>query len=239
MDFTPATILLIEDHIVTRRFLAENLSADGYSILEAQDIAGAQRLIGAAYPDLAILDIGLPDGDGLEFLRRLRGTDRMAGGIDPNLPVLILSGRGSELDRLRGFSRGADDFVTKPFSYQELYARVGALLRRAQRHPSTRRSRVGVLEIDPLVRKAWVRGDPVVLSKKEFALLRVLASEPERVFTREELLRMIWGYQEGGGATRTLDSHAFRLRRKLGVRGDRFVVNVWGVGFRLHDGEEL
>ena len=80
--------------------------------------------------------------------------------------------------------------------------------------------------------------DPVVLSKKEFALLRVLASEPERVFTREEHLRTIWGYQEGGGATRTLDSHAFRLRRKLGVRGDRFVVNVWGVGFRLHDGEE-
>jgi len=235
MDFTPATILLVEDHVVTRRFLAENLSADGYAVLEAPSAGEAHRLMASAFPDLAILDLGLPDGDGLELLARLRGRERTAAGPDPDLPVLILTGRTGELDRLRGFARGADDYVAKPFAYQELLARVAALLRRTQRRPGDGRVRIGVLEIDPVVRKAWVRGQPVVLSKKEFALLRVLASDPGRVFTREELLRMIWGFQEDRGSTRTLDSHAFRLRRKLGGRGDRFVVNVWGVGFRLHD----
>ena len=97
--------------------------------------------------------------------------------------------------------------------------------------------RVGVLEIDPVVRKAWIRGEPVALANKEFSLLRILASDPERAFSREELLRSIWGFHEGLGTTRTLDSHAYRLRRKLARQGDRFVINVWGVGFRLHDGE--
>jgi DNA-binding response OmpR family regulator len=236
MDLTPATILLVEDHIVTRRFLAENLAADGYAVVEAADLSEAERLIGSAYPDLAVLDLGLPDGDGLELLRRLRGTERILGGIDPDLPVLILSGRTGELDRLRGFSRGCDDYVAKPFGYQELHARITALLRRSHRRSGTARVRIGVLELDPLVRKAWVRGEPVALANKEFALLRVLASDPERVFTREELLRMIWGYRDRA-PTRTLDSHAFRLRHKLGVHGDRFVINAWGVGFRLIDGE--
>jgi DNA-binding response OmpR family regulator len=236
MDLTPATILLVEDHIVTRRFLAENLAADGYAILQAPDVSEAERLIGSGYPDLAVLDLGLPDGDGLEFLRRLRGTERRLGGVDPDLPVLILSGRTGDLDRLRGFSRGADDYVSKPFGYQELHARIIALLRRSQRRSGNTRVRIGVLELDPLVRKAWVRGEPVALANKEFSLLRVLATDPERVFTREELLRMIWGFRDRA-PTRTLDSHAFRLRRKLGVHGDRFVINAWGVGFMLIDGD--
>ena len=236
MDLTPATILLVEDHTVTRRFLAENLSADGYEVLEAAALADAERQIATAYPDLAILDLGLPDGDGLELLRRVRACDRTPGGTDPDLPVLILSGRKGELDRLRGFDRGADDFVCKPFGYLELQARVAALLRRAHRRPAARRARVGVLEVDPVQRAVCVRGEPVALSKKEYALLRVLASDPDRVFTREELLRMVWGYGERD-STRTLDAHAFRLRRKLGGHGDRFVVNVWGVGYRLRDEE--
>ena len=156
----------------------------------------AERLIGSAYPDLAVLDLGLPDGDGLELLRRLRGTERILGGIDPDLPVLILSGRTGELDRLRGFSRGCDDYVAKPFGYQELHARIIALLRRSHRRSGTARVRIGVLELDPLVRKAWVRGEAVALANKEFSLLRVLATDPERVFTREELLRMIWGFRD-------------------------------------------
>ena len=237
MDLTPATILLVEDHIVTRRFLAENLTADGYEVLEAAAIADAEQLIATAYPDLAILDLGLPDGDGLELLRRVRACDRTPGGADPDVPVLILSGRTGELDRLRGFDRGADDFVPKPFNYLELQARVAALLRRSQRRPAARRARVGALDVDPVLRKVCVRGEPVALSKKEFALLRLLASDPDRVFTRDELLRMVWGFQERG-STRTLDAHAFRLRRKLGAHGDRFVVNVWGVGYRLRDEEE-
>ena len=187
------------------------------------------------YPDLAIVDLGLPDTDGLQLLRRVRSADRVAGRIDPELPLLVLSGRGSELDRLRGFERGCDDYVVKPFSYQELVARIRALLRRTERRPALGRLRVGVLELDPMAREVWVRERRVELSKKEFALLRALASEPTRVFTREELLRGVWGFRSMG-ATRTLDSHAFQLRRKLGHAGDRFVINVWGVGYRLVDG---
>ena len=234
MDFNHATILVVEDHIVTRTFLAENLSLDGYEILQAGGLTDAQRLISRAFPDLAVLDLGLPDGDGLELVRRVRAADRATDGIDPDLPILILSGRSGELDRLRGFDRGGDDYVCKPFSYQELQARIGALLRRSQRRPGDRRLHRGPLTLDPLAHRVWLRGAPVDLSGKEFALLRVLASAPERVFTRDELLRSVWGYQPGT-ATRTLDSHAFRLRQKLAGQGDRYVVNVWGVGFRLND----
>lgn len=237
MDITTATILLIEDHIVTRRFLTENLVADGYSVVEAQSVSEAQGLLNTAYPDLAILDLGLPDADGLELLARLRTAERSLAGPDPELPVLILSARCGELHRVRGLRRGADDYVTKPFAYPELLARIGALLRRTQRRPGSGRVRVGVLEIDPVVRKVWIRGQPVALANKEFSLLRALASDPERAFSREELLRSIWGFHEARGTTRTLDSHAYRLRRKLARQGDRFVINVWGVGFRLHDGE--
>jgi DNA-binding response OmpR family regulator len=140
-----------------------------------------------------------------------------------------------ELDRLRGFDRGCDDYMVKPFSYHELGARVRALLRRTQRRPGTGRMRVGSLELDSLSRQVWVKGESVSLSKKEFALLRALAAEPTKVFSREELLRGVWGFV-AMGQTRTLDSHAFRLRQKLNRSGDRFVVNVWGVGYRLVDG---
>ncbi len=132
------------------------------------------------------------------------------------------------------FERGCDDYVVKPFSYPELRGRVGALLRRGGARRRHGRLRVGELEIDPPARLARLRGGPVELSQKEFALLRVLAAEPTRVFTKAELLRTIWGFRSMG-TTRTLDSHACRLRHKLGVHGDRFVVNVWGVGYRLVD----
>ena len=231
----PATILLIEDHPGTRTFLTENLVTDGYDVLEADCAAEARQLMENQYPDLAIVDLGLPDADGLELLRSVRSSDRVAGRVDPELPMLVLSGRTSELDRLRGFDRGCDDYVAKPFSYQELVARIRALLRRTERRPALGRLRVGVLELDPLGREVWVRGQRVGLSKKEFALLRALATEPTRVFTREELLRGVWGFRSMC-ATRTLDSHAFRLRKKLGHAGDRFVINVWGVGYRLVDG---
>jgi DNA-binding response OmpR family regulator len=159
----------------------------------------------------------------------------VAGKLDPDLPMLVLTGRAGELDRLRAFDRGADDYVSKPFSYQELHARMRALLRRSRRRPGMGRLRVGPLDIDPIARRVWLRGEAVELSKKEFSLLRALAAEPTRVFTREELLRGVWGFR-AMGQTRTLDSHAFRLRRKLNTAGDRFVVNVWGVGYRLVDG---
>jgi DNA-binding response OmpR family regulator len=235
MEPAAATILLVEDHRTTRTFIADNLAADGDDILEADCVADARRLIENSYPDLAILDLGLPDGDGLELLREVREADRIAGRVDPDLPLLVLSGRTTELDRLRGFARGADDYVIKPFSYHDLHARIVALLRRSRRRPGGGRLRIGSLELDPLARQVWVRGEPVALSKKEFALLRALAGDPTRVFTREELLRGVWGFR-AMGETRTLDSHAFRLRRKLNRAGDTFIVNVWGVGYRLVDG---
>ena len=128
-----------------------------------------------------------------------------------------------------------NDNIGKPFSYQELRARVDALLRRTRRRPGMGRLRVGPLELDPLSRQVWLRGVPLDLSNKEFALLRALSGGPTRVFTREELLRGVWGFR-AMGQTRTLDSHAFRLRRKLNRDGDSFVINVWGVGYRLLDG---
>ena len=230
-----ATILLVEDHAATRAFLADNLSSDGYEVLEADCACDAEHMIASEFPDLAILDLGLPDRDGLELLRDVRQSDRVAGKFDPDLPILVLTGRASELDCLRGFRRGCDDYLKKPFSFPELHARLVALLRRGQRPPGPGRLRLGPLELDPLARQVWLRGNEVKLSKKEYALLRALAGDPTRVFTREELLRGVWGYRSMG-RTRTLDSHASRLRRKLSVAGDRFVVNVWGVGYRLVDG---
>jgi DNA-binding response OmpR family regulator len=235
MDESAGTILIVEDHRATRTFLADNLSADGYEILECQTASEAQRLMETRFPDLAILDLGLPDRDGLELIRHVRQADRVATRLDPELPLLVLSGRAGELDRLRGFERGCDDYLVKPFGYPELHARVEALLRRTRRRPGTGRIRVGSLELDPVSRHVWLEGALVNLSKKEFALLRALAGDPTRVFTREELLRGVWGFRSLG-TTRTLDSHASRLRKKLGTTGARFVVNVWGVGYRLVDG---
>ena len=230
-----STILLVEDDDATRAFLAENLSADGHDVVTADCARDGWRLLESKYPDLALIDVGLPDGSGLDLVRRVRDADGVASRVDPWLPVLVLSGRRAELDRVRGFERGCDDYVVKPFSYAELRARVASLLRRSQRRPGTGRVRVGTLELDPPSREVTVRGERVDLSQKEFALLRALAVEPCRVFTKEELLRGVWGFRSLG-ATRTLDSHACRLRQKLGRHGDRYVVNVWGVGYRLVDG---
>jgi DNA-binding response OmpR family regulator len=233
-DDDAATILLVEDDDATRTFLADNLSADGYDLLVADCAADGLRLLERKFPDLALVDLGLPDASGYELLRRVRAADGVASRVDPATPLIVLSGRSSELDRVRGFERGADDYVCKPFSYPELRARVAALLRRADGRTTRGRLRAGELEVDPPSREVRLRGDRVVLSQKEFALLRTLVSEPSRVFTKEELLRSIWGYRSVG-STRTLDSHACRLRHKLGLHGDRYVLNVWGVGYRLVD----
>ena len=230
-----ATILVVEDDDATRTFLADNLTADQYDLLVADTAKEGLRLLEYKYPDLAIVDLGLPDEDGLELIRRVRTADGLASRINPDTPLLIVSGRTGELDRLRGFERGCDDYLDKPFSYPELLARVTSLLRRADRRQRLGRLRVGELEVDPPSRDVWLRGERIELSQKEFALLRTLASEPTRVVTKEELLRNVCGFR-AMGSTRTLDSHACRLRHKLGRVGDRFVVNVWGVGYRLIDG---
>jgi DNA-binding response OmpR family regulator len=229
------TILIVEDDRTTRTFLADNLTADGYELLTAGTAREGLRMMETRYPDLAIVDLGLPDRDGLELLNEVRSADGVASRVDPLLPLLVVTGRDGELQRLRSFERGADDVLHKPFSYPELRARVAALLRRDERRSRRGRLRVGALEVDPASRTVLLHGRPVVCSQKEFALLRTLASDPTRVYTKEELLRNVWGYQSLG-STRTLDSHACRLRQKLERDGDRFIVNVWGVGYRLVDG---
>lgn len=232
---TPTTILLVEDDDATRLFLADNLTADGYELLVARTASDGLRLAETRYPDVAIFDVGLPDATGLALLDRIRCADGVRSRVDRDLPVLLLSGRSAELDRLRGFQRGADDYVAKPFSYAELHARVEALLRRSTIRRRGGRVRVGPIELDPGSRLVRLHGEHLHLSQKEFALLHALIEDPTRVRTKDELMQSIWGCR-AIGTSRTLDSHACRLRQKLSRGGDQFVVNVWGVGYRLVDG---
>ena len=229
------SILIVEDDPVIRTFLADNLTADGFELLVAGTIEEALGELESRRPDLAIVDVRLPDGSGLDLIRRVRASDGIGCRLDPTLPLVVLSGCGGDLDRVRGFERGVDDYVVKPFVYVELRYRIEAVLRRSRARLASGMLRVGTLEIDPVARVATVRGRPLILAAKEFALLRTLASAPTRVFTKEELLREVWGFRSFG-STRTLDSHACRLRQKLRVQGDQFLVNVWGVGYRLVDG---
>ena len=232
---TAPTIVLVEDDPVLSTFLADNLSADGYEPVVAETLRDGLRELEFRRPDLAIVDLGLPDGSGLELIERVRTADGIASRLDPTVPLIVLSARAGDLDRVRAFERGADDFVPKPFSYGEFRLRIAAVLRRTRRRSGLGQLRVGELELDPAGREVRLRGRRIELSQKEFALLRALATDPTRVLTKQELLRDVWGYRTLG-TTRTLDSHACRLRNKLGVDGDRFVVNVWGVGYRLVDG---
>jgi len=229
-----ATVLVCEDDDPTRELLCDHLTADRFRALPAPSASDALRLCGYNHPDLMLLDLGLPDAGGIDVLRQIRAANGAAERFDPDLPVIVLSGRSSEADRLRGFEAGADDYLAKPFHYPELLARVAAVLRRRigrRRGPV----RVGELVIDPVTRRVRVGDRQVELANKEFALLRALASEPRRVFTKDELLRDVWGFRSMG-RTRTLDSHASRLRRKLDPDGIRFVFNCWGVGYRLIEG---
>lgn len=225
-------MLVVEDDEATRSFLADNLGADGYRVATADGAGEGIRAIEVRKPDLVVLDLMLQDGNGLTVLDRVRAADGLASRIDPDLPIIVLTGRGGETDRVRGFTRGADDYVVKPFSYPELLWRVRALLRRADRRPVQGTIRVGELTIDPATRSVRLEGEPVHLSAKEFALLHALASDPLRVFGKAELLRDVWGYMSMGN-TRTLDAHACRVRKKLKSSSRPFVLNVRGVGYRL------
>jgi DNA-binding response OmpR family regulator len=233
MSITASTILLAEEHEGTRSFLAANLAADGYRVLVAPDRAKALALLSTAHPDLVVVDV---NEQTLELLDAVRSGDGIAGQVDPDVPLIVLSRDADRLQRIRVLERGGDDVVRKPFAYPELRARVAAVLRRSEMRGSGRVMRVGPVAIDVRSREVRVADRLVELSAKEYDLLVTLAGEPTRVFTRAELMRSIWGLQTFGH-TRTLDSHASRLRRKLCGGDDRLVINVWGVGYRLVDGE--
>jgi DNA-binding response OmpR family regulator len=226
-----ATVVVCEDDPPTLELLCDHLAADRFRPLPAPCASDALRLCGYRHPDLLLLDLRLPDAFGLDVLRTIRAAHSATDRFDPELPVIVLSGRGADADRVRGLEAGADDYVVKPFHYAELEARIRAVLRRRQ----ARRQgplRVGGLVVDPARREVRVDGRPVKLANKEFALLHMLASDPTRVFTKDELLRDVWGFRSPG-RTRTVDSHASRLRRKLDPAHGRWVINHWGTGYRL------
>ena len=225
-------MLVVEDDSVTRAFLLDNLIADGFRAVGASGAGEGLRAIEVRQPSLVVLDLSLEDGNGLVLLDRVRASDGLASRIDPELPVIVLSGRAGDADRVRGFARGADDYVTKPFLYAELLARVRAVLRRAEGRRAQGVLRVRDLTIDPTTRIVRLAGKRIELSAKEFALLHALAAEPTRVYRKQELLRDVWGYLAAGN-TRTLDAHASRLRKKLDASRRPWVVNVRGVGYKL------
>ena len=225
-------MLVVEDDQATAEFLVDNLRADGYRAASASGVGEGLRAIEVRQPDLVLLDLMLEDGNGLELLDRVRSADGLASRLDPELPVIVLSGRTAETDRVRGFARGCDDYVPKPFSYPELHARIRAVLRRAADRTRQGVLRVGPLVIDPITRRVRLDGQPVHLSAKEFSLLQALAADPTAVFPKEQLLRDVWGYVTMGN-TRTLDAHACRLRKKLRGSARPFILNLRGVGYRL------
>ena len=225
-------ILVVEDDDATRAFLLENLTADGFRVAGATSAGEGVRAIEVRRPSLVVLDLALEGGSGLDLLDRVRHADGLASRIDPDLPVIVLSGRVAEADRVRSFARGADDHVCKPFLYEELLARMRAVLRRTDGRRSGGVVRVGELTLDPSSRAVRLSGRRVELAAKEFALLHALAQQPTRVFGKQELLRDVWGFLSPGN-TRTLDAHACRLRRKLAPSTRPWVVNVRGVGYKL------
>ena|SRR5256714_7845116 len=212
-------VLVAEPEPATRGFLERHLADDGFDVLGAAECAEALELAERARPDLVLLG----DTTALEDCR----------SWSSEVPLIVIGAPEADaVDRARALERGADDFLSRPFLYDELLARIRAVLRRtAPIVPDL--VHVGVLEIDRLTRRVAVAGNRIDLPAKEYELLLKLASEPSRVFTKEELLRDVWGFRSIG-KTRTLDSHASRLRRKLArAGGGPFVVNVWGVGYRL------
>jgi DNA-binding response OmpR family regulator len=220
-------ILIVEDDRVTRSFLADQLVADGYRILLAETRQHALHLLAEHRPALVLADI---NGQTLGLLDAVRDSDGLASKIDPNTPMIVLTARAHELDRVRVFDHGGDDVVHKPFSYPELRGRIRALLRRAEPKP-TPISQVGALTVNHRAREVRLDGQQVQLAAKEFDLLQTLITEPTRVFTREELLRTVWGYTTP--TSRTVDSHAVRLRKKIASPDQPLVISVWGVGYRL------
>jgi DNA-binding response OmpR family regulator len=211
------------------KIIAANLTADGYRVRAAEDRAKAIAVLSFDQPDLIIADV---NGQTLELVDDVRSGDRLAGHVDPDTPMIVLSQRPDDIHRIRVLERGGDDIIAKPFSYPELRARVAAVLRRAECKRHSRQLRIAPLTIDLGARHVRLGDDPIELSAKEYELLVALASDPHRLFTRAELLRDVWGYRT---PSRTVDSHACRLRRKLSAHPQRLIINVWGIGYRLCD----
>lgn len=223
-------VLVVDDEPDIRELVRYNLEMRGYRVEEAADGAKAVELTRQLQPVLIILDLMLPKIDGLEVCRLLK-----ADPVTCHIPIIMLTALGSEVDKIVGLELGADDYVTKPFSPRELVARVGAVLRRFSRDETEGSIKQGDLVIDPEQKVARLKGETLDLTLKEYELLELLATHPNRVFSREQLLDRLWGY-DFVGDTRTVDVHICNLRRKLGgedsTAGIR-IETVRGVGYRF------
>jgi DNA-binding response OmpR family regulator len=221
------TILVVDDEPIVREVVAKYLKREGYRTLEAADGTRARELVEQEAPNLVVLDLMIPGTDGLSLCRWIRSSSQ--------LPVIMLTARGEEADRIVGLELGADDYVTKPFSPRELVARVRSVLRRAEPTvPPAEHLTFGDLELVASTREVTKGGRPLQLTAKEFDLLQFLASHPRHVFSREQLMSRVWGYSAALD-TGTVTVHIRRLREKIedDPSHPRFLQTVWGVGYRF------
>jgi two-component system response regulator ResD len=225
----PARVLVVDDERVVTEVVERYLQREGYEVSLASDGADALRVAREWAPDLVVLDLMLPTVDGLEVCRQLRQ--------DSSTPIIMLTARGEETDRVVGLELGADDYIVKPFSPRELVARVKTVLRRTAAGPAqppggTRR--FGTLTVNPQTRAVTLRGDQVRLTAKEFDLLWFLVSHPGQVFTREQLMDQVWDYTYAGDYS-TVTVHIRRLREKVEAEPmkPRYIKTVWGVGYKF------
>ena len=231
---TEQTILVVDDEASIAEAVRARLESEGFRVLVAFDGPQALEAARSDRPDLVVLDLMLPGMDGLEVCRELQ-RDRW-------VPVLMLTARTEEADKIAGFAVGADDYLTKPFSLRELAVRVRAILRRRDRAAAPEPGgpvELGGLAIDGARRRVFVDGEEIGLTPLEFDILLTLAREPGVVFTREQLMDRVWGYRDYAGG-RVVDSHVARIRRKLREDGNepRFIRTVHGVGYAFQEGAE-
>ena len=220
----PSAVLVAEPEPETREYIGRHLRDDGFDVVGAARRSEALELVESTRPDVVLLAE-------LDLCLRLRRGEP-GRTWDRNVPVIVLASSSDPVERVRALERGADDVLARPFAYDELLARIRALIRRTA-PPVGDRIVAGDLAIDRPTRRVHVRGTLVELSAKEFELVATLAADPYKVHTKSDLLRDVWGFKSLG-RTRTLESHASRVRKKLRIEpDDRFVVNVWGVGYRL------
>ncbi|MEM7406867.1 MAG: phosphate regulon transcriptional regulator PhoB [Pseudomonadota bacterium] len=222
------SLLVVDDEPAVREMVADTLRTAGFIVREAGNVAGARAMLADEMPDLLLLDWMLPDTSGIEFLRLLRSEDDTRA-----LPVIMLTARGDEPDRVRGLNGGADDYIGKPFSLRELEARIRALLRRSPVPDEGNVLAGGRLKLDTERYEVWVDSDEVLLGPTEFRLLQFLMRNPRRVYSRSQLLDEVWG-QDAYIEERTVDVHIRRLRMHLEPHdADSYVQTVRGVGYRF------
>lgn len=227
-----ATVLIVDDEELLVKGIAKSLENEGYEIITAYDGKSAWERFTLDDPDLIILDIMLPGTDGLTLCRSIRSKS--------DTPIIMLTARGDDVDKIVGLEMGADDYIAKPFNSRELSARIKAVLRRSSRKPDIGKNNIrrGNLTLDTAKRKVFIKGTSIELTGKEFDLLLTLAESPGRVFTRDMLLEMVWGY-DYLGEDRTVDVHIRRLREKIEEDPGRpsIILTKWGLGYYFNDEE--